>query len=69
MGSISDRIKIAKIGIWYTENMKKKLENNPLVQKRLAEHQTIEKKSFITLLKKAVRPLKPSSKRSASASG
>lgn len=34
----------------------KRLENNPEVQKRLAENQTIEKKDFQSLLKKAVRP-------------
>lgn len=44
---------------------KKKLENNLLVQKRLKENQAIEKKDFVKLLKKAVRPAKPSSKRSA----
>lgn len=44
---------------------KKKLEHNPFVQKRLAENQTIEKKSFIELLKKAVRPSKTFSKQSA----
>lgn len=43
---------------------KKKLENNPLVKKRLKENQTIEKNDFVKLLKKAVRPVKPSSKRS-----
>lgn len=42
----------------------KKLEHNPEVQKRLEENQTIEKKSFTELLKKAVRPSKPSSKQS-----
>lgn len=68
MESIADEIKIAKIGIWYTGNVEKKLEKNPLVQKRLAENQTIEKKSFIALLRKAVRPSKSSSKQSAAAS-
>lgn len=42
----------------------KKLENNPFVKKRLKENQVIEKKDFVKLLKKAVRPSKPSSKRS-----
>jgi len=44
---------------------KKKLEHSPLVQKRLAANETIEKKSFIDLLKKAARPSKPSSRQSA----
>ncbi len=44
---------------------KKKLEKNALVQKRLKENQTINKKDFVKLLKKAVRPAKPSSKQSA----
>jgi len=44
---------------------KNKLENNSLVQKRLKENQTIEKKDFVKLLKKAVQPSKTSSKRSA----
>ncbi len=35
--------------------MKKKLEHNPHVQKRLKENQTIEKKSFTDLLRKAVK--------------
>jgi len=43
---------------------KKKLENNPEVQKRLKENQTIEKKKFINLLRKAVRSSKPSSRQS-----
>ncbi len=52
--------------VWYTQNMsKKKLEKNALVQKRLKENQTINKKDFVKLLKKAVRPAKPSSKQSA----
>lgn len=34
---------------------KKKLEYNPEVQKRLKENQTIEKKSFTDLLRKAVK--------------
>ncbi|HSX10069.1 MAG TPA: hypothetical protein VLF93_08000 [Candidatus Saccharimonadales bacterium] len=35
---------------------KKRLENNSKVQKRLEEEETIEKKDFAELLKKAVRP-------------
>lgn len=35
---------------------KKRLENNPEVQKRLEENQEIEKKDFKALLKKAVKP-------------
>lgn len=44
---------------------KKKLEYNPYIQKRLSENQSIETKSFIDLLKKAVRPSRTSSKQSA----
>lgn len=44
---------------------KKKLEKNVFVQKRVKEYQTINKKDFVKLLRKAVRPLKPSSKQSA----
>jgi hypothetical protein len=43
---------------------KKKLENNPDVKKRLNENQTIEKKQFTDLLRKAVLGTKSSSKRS-----
>lgn len=35
---------------------KRRLENNLEVQKRLKENQTIEKKQFINLLKKTVKP-------------
>lgn len=35
---------------------KKKLENNPEVQKRLTDKSTIKKGQFINLLKKAVTP-------------
>ena len=40
---------------------KKRLENNPEIQERLKENQTRDKKKFIEILKKAVRPssLKP----------
>lgn len=34
---------------------KKRLENNPEIQKRLKENQTIEKKHFTALLRKSVR--------------
>jgi hypothetical protein len=44
---------------------KKKLEHNSLIQKRLAENLSIEKKDFTELLKKAVRPANSSSKQSA----
>lgn len=43
---------------------KKKLENNPEIQKRLEENETIDKKDFTTLLKKAVRPSESSSRQS-----
>jgi len=35
---------------------KKRLENNPEVQKRIEEDGTIEKKDFAELLKKALAP-------------
>lgn len=43
---------------------KKKLEHNPEIQKRLKENQTIEKKQFTGLLRKAVKPSRPSSRQS-----
>ncbi len=44
---------------------KKRLENNPEIQKKLEEEQDIDKKDFVGLLRKAVRPVKPSSRQSA----
>jgi hypothetical protein len=35
---------------------KKRLENNPEVQKRIEKGETIEKKDFSELLKKAIKP-------------
>lgn len=35
---------------------KKRLENNPEVQKRLEEHQVIESKDFTKLLRKVIKP-------------
>lgn len=35
---------------------KKKLEDNPEVKKRIEQEETIEKKDFVSLLKKAVKP-------------
>jgi hypothetical protein len=35
---------------------KKRLENNPEIQKRLKENQSTDKKSFMQILKKAIRP-------------
>ena len=40
---------------------KKKLEDNPHVQKRLEEDQSIETKQLEGLLKRAVKPSKPKS--------
>jgi len=37
---------------------KKRLEHNPLVQKRLKENQSIKKKNFQELLRRAVQPSK-----------
>jgi len=35
---------------------KKRLENNPEVQERIEKGETIEKKEFNSLLKKAIKP-------------
>lgn len=35
---------------------RKRLENNPEIQKRLEENETTDKKKFIEILKKASKP-------------
>ena len=44
---------------------KKRLEQRKEIKEKLAKNETIEKKDFTALLKKAVRPAKPSSQLSA----